>query len=144
MYRCYWGSRDLVPTHGVEPQQESNSQRVQSLTLPSTRSRRFSTPNRATNSTVETALGSSSQTVVNLIGPDFTPAIINSSSGAKFAGRITAHHGIFGTYLRGAVFLESLEKALVIIAILLMAGARHSNKRSSRNARWLSSSMNPR
>ena len=71
-------------------------------------------------------LGSSSQTVVNLIGPDFIPAIINSSSGAKFAGRITAHHGIFGTFARGSVL--NRWKALVIIAILLGGCAAQQQK----------------
>ena len=71
-------------------------------------------------------LGSSSQTVVNLIGPDFIPAIINSSSGAKFAGRITVHHGIFGTFARGSVL--NRWKALVIIAILLGGCAAQQQK----------------
>src|SRR5258708_33172113 len=57
---------------------------------------------------------------------DFIPAINNCSSGGKFAGRITAHHGIFGTFARSSVL--NRWKALVIIAILLGGCAAQQQK----------------
>jgi hypothetical protein len=58
--------------------------------------------------------------------PEVIPAIINSSSGAKFAGRVNVHHGVFGTFARGSVL--NRWKALVIIAILLDGCAAQQQK----------------